>query len=158
MPYKQHSSPDSLKIINYQKISKSYYLDNVVYKFNIFLCNVFHKQPIFNYNFLDNSLKTSNTCFVALKLNPIFGTSVSGEIIRGGDFGWLDFFRNFGIFGFFVAIFSLSFYKKNNQLFLILLVLLGSFHYFTLATIFSVFFLSMLINEKPKQRYLIIKE
>lgn len=158
MPFKQHSSEDSLKIINYQKISKSYYMDNIVYKFNIFLCNVFQKQPIFNYNFLDSSLKISNTCFVSLKLNPIFGTSVYGEIIKGGDMGWLYFYRNFGIVGLFVAIFSLSFYKKNNQLFLILLFLFGSFHYFTLATIFSVFFFSMLINEKPKQRYLNFKE
>lgn len=158
MPFKQHSSEDSLKIINYQKVSKSYYLDNAVYKFNIFLCNVFQKQPIFNYNFLDYSLKTSNTCFVDLKINRIFGTTIHGETIRGGDIGWLDFFRNFGIFGLFVVIFSLSFYKKNNQFFLILLVLFGSFHYFTLSTMFSVFFLSMLINEKPKQRYLNIKE
>jgi hypothetical protein len=152
MPLKQHSSPDSLKIINYQKISKSYYLDNAMYKFNLFLCYVFQKQPMFNYNFLDHSLKKSNTCFVNVKLNPIFGTSISGEIIRGGDMGWLYFYRNFGIVGLFMIIFTLSFYKKNNQFFLILLVLFGSFHYFTLATIFSVFFLATLLNERKLKK------
>ncbi len=152
MPLKQHSSPDSLKIINYQKISKSYYLDNTKYKFNLFLCYVFQKQPMFNSNFLDHSLKKSNTCFVNVKLNPIFGTSISGEIIRGGDIGWLYFYRNFGIVGLFMIIFTLSFYKKNNQFFSILLVLFGSFHYFTLATIFSVFFLATLLNERKLKK------
>jgi len=152
MPIRQHSANNSLKIINYQKISKSYYIDNVVYKFNTFLCNVFKIQPIFDYNFSDYSLKISNTCFISVKLNPILGTSFTGDILRGGDIGWLSFYRNFGITGLFVVLFSLRFYKINNQFFLILLFLFSNFHYFILANIFSVFFLAMILNERKLKK------
>jgi hypothetical protein len=148
MPIKQETGDYILKKINYQKISKSYYVDNAFYKFNHLLCKVFEIQPIFNYKFSDNSLKTSYTCFIPVKINHILGTSFTGNITRGGDFGWLDFYLNFGIVGLFVVLLSLRIYKINNQLYLILLVILSSFHYFTLANIFTVIFFAMIFNEK----------
>ena len=152
MPIKQETGDYVLKKINYQKISKSYYVDNVFFKLNSFLCSVFKMQPIFNHKFEDNSLKTSYTCFIPVKSNPLFGSSYTGDISRGGDFGWLIFYNNFGILGLFVVLFSLRIYKMNNQFFLILLVILSSFHYFTLANIFSVFFLAMIFNERKLKK------
>ena len=152
MPIRQETSDYVLKKINYQKISKSYYVDNAVFKFNGFLCTVFKIQPVFNYKFSDNSLKTSSTCFDSAKSSPIWGTSLNGNILTGGDNGWLYFIYNFGVIGLFVVLFSLRFYKVNKQFYLILLVILSNFHYFTLANLFSIFFLAMILNERKLKK------
>ena len=152
MPMRQQTGDYVFKQIYYQKISKSYFLDTAVFKFNSYLCSVFNKQPIFNYKFSDNSLKTSYTCFNSAKLSPIWGTSFNGNILTGGDNGLLYFYYNFGLVGFFLVLYSLRFYKINNQFYLILLFLFSNFHYFILANVFSVFFLAMILNEKKLKK------
>lgn len=134
--------------LQYQKISKSYYVDNVIIKFNNLTCALFGISSFTNYDFIEKTLNASE-CNKSI-YSIVFGSLLYGEISTGSDLGLISFLDHFGYAGVFIIFIFYRFllqskFTSNVYLEIILLILISSFHYYSLSNYFSLLFFGFLI-------------